>query len=216
VARGGRAAQRRNAARTRARIVAAARTEFSRSGFAGTRVGTIARHADVTPSLIFYYFQNKAGLYRAVTEQRLPTDVPVSSPPPTRGEALDWPLQLFGATEATEDAIRAVLREGIGTERSRPLLSDAARRRARFQQQVGRVRGLQQAGGLPADLAAEQLTLLLYVLGVYPYMLPQSAHLITGGGPADPAFRVRFETFVHDLVQLLAHHGAAGGRAAST
>jgi hypothetical protein len=68
---------------------------------------------------------------------------------------------------------------------------------------VARVRSVQTAGGLPADVDAEHLTLLLYILGVYPYMLPQSAHLITGGGPDDPAFRSNFETFVGDLAHLL-------------
>src|SRR5439155_20173416 len=73
-----RAVQRRNAELTRARIVTAARKEFGRSGFEGARIGAIARRAGVNPSLIFYYFQNKAGLYRAVSEQRLASYVPPS------------------------------------------------------------------------------------------------------------------------------------------
>src|SRR5947207_978807 len=88
-----RAVLRRDAERTRSRIVTAARKEFGRSGFAGARVGTIARRAGVNPSLIFYYFQNKAGLYRAVSEQRLASYAPPSAgPEPTREEVLDWPV----------------------------------------------------------------------------------------------------------------------------
>src|SRR5204862_5008656 len=140
--------------------------------------------AGVNPSLIFYYCQNKAGLYRAVSEQRLASYVPPSGRRvPTREEVLEWPVWLFRLSEETQDAVRQVLREGIGTERSRPPLIEEERRRESFQQQVARVRRVQLAGGLPSDLDAEHLTLLLYMLGVYPYMLPQSAHLIAGGGP---------------------------------
>jgi len=143
-------------------------------------------------------------LYRAVSEQRLASYVPPSGGVvPTREEVLGWPVWLFGLGEETQDAIRQVLREGIGTERSRPPLIEEERRRESFQQQVARVRRIQHAGGLPSDLDAEHLTLLLYMLGVYPYMLPQSAHLIAGGGPEDPAFRSSFETFIRDLMRVL-------------
>ena len=77
-------------------------------------------------------------------------------------------------------------------------------RRESFQQQVARVRRVQQDGGLPSELDAEHLTLLLYILGVYPYVLPQSANLIVGGGPDNAAFRTSFEAFVRDLTQVLA------------
>jgi AcrR family transcriptional regulator len=209
------AGSRRNAERTRGRIVTAARKEFGRSGFEGARVGAIARRAGVNPSLIFYYFQNKAGLYRAVSEQRLASYVPPSGGRTPRDEVLEWPLWLFGLGEETQDAIRQVLREGIGTERSRPPLIEEERRRESFQQQVARVRRIQRAGGLPSDLDAEYLTLLLYMLGVYPYMLPQSAHLIAGGGPEDPAFCSSFEIFVRDLVHVLDVEASAGEGATS-
>jgi TetR/AcrR family transcriptional regulator len=211
-----RVVHRRNAERTRGRIVAAARKEFGRSGFAGARVDAIARRAGVNPSLIFYYFHNKAGLYRAVSEQRLASYVPPSAGgAPTREEVLEWPLWLFRLSEETQDAVHQVLREGIDTERSRPPLIEEERRRESFQQQVARVRRIQRAGGLPSDLDAEYLTLLLYMLGVYPYMLPQSAHLITGDGPEDPPFRSSFENFVRDLLQVLDGEAAPVEGAAS-
>lgn len=48
------------------RIVAAARDEFSRRGFAGARVDQIARRAGVNKQLLFYYYHSKRGLFQAV------------------------------------------------------------------------------------------------------------------------------------------------------
>src|SRR5882724_5152694 len=51
------------------RIVAAAREEFARRGFAGARVEQIARQAGVNKQLLFYYFHSKRGLFQAVLAQ---------------------------------------------------------------------------------------------------------------------------------------------------
>lgn len=51
------------------RIVAAAREEFARRGFAGARVDQIARHAGVNKQLLFYYYHSKRGLFQAVLTQ---------------------------------------------------------------------------------------------------------------------------------------------------
>src|SRR5258705_13341718 len=51
------------------RIIAAAREEFARRGFAGARVEQIARRAAVNKQLLFYYFHSKRGLFQAVLAQ---------------------------------------------------------------------------------------------------------------------------------------------------
>lgn len=51
------------------RIVAAAREEFSRRGFAGARVEQIAHRAGVNKQLLFYYYHSKRGLFQAVLAQ---------------------------------------------------------------------------------------------------------------------------------------------------
>lgn len=51
------------------RIVAAARDEFARRGFAGARVEQIVRRAGVNKQLLFYYYHSKRGLFQAVLEQ---------------------------------------------------------------------------------------------------------------------------------------------------
>ncbi|MGQ3674920.1 TetR/AcrR family transcriptional regulator [Xanthobacter sp. TB0139] len=61
-------APKRDSAATRARILDAAREAFARDGFAGARVERIAAQAGTNVQLIYRYFGNKHGLYRAVLE----------------------------------------------------------------------------------------------------------------------------------------------------
>ena len=51
---------------TRADILSAARTVFARRGFSGTSVREVAEAAHVNKAMIYYYFQDKVDLYRAV------------------------------------------------------------------------------------------------------------------------------------------------------
>src|ERR1700681_902691 len=63
--------QQRDLNRTRERIMAAAQKEFAASGFAGAPADAIARRARVNERMIFYCFDSKEGLYRAVLAQKL-------------------------------------------------------------------------------------------------------------------------------------------------
>ncbi len=55
--------------RTRDTILDAAEPLFANAGFEGTTTKTIGRAAGVNPALIYYYFDDKAGLYRACLER---------------------------------------------------------------------------------------------------------------------------------------------------
>jgi len=58
----------RDADRTRGEILEAARSEFARIGFSGSRVDEVARLTNTTKGMIYYYFGSKEGLYVAVLE----------------------------------------------------------------------------------------------------------------------------------------------------
>lgn len=51
---------------TRERLLAAAAAEFAARGFAGASVDRIARTARANKAMIYYHFQSKAALYRAI------------------------------------------------------------------------------------------------------------------------------------------------------
>jgi AcrR family transcriptional regulator len=59
----------RDPGQTRARILAAAKAEFARAGLGGARVDRIAALAGANKRMLYYYFDSKDGLFRAVLEQ---------------------------------------------------------------------------------------------------------------------------------------------------
>jgi len=59
----------RDPERTQADLLAVATEEFARDGFFGARVDKIAARSRTTKRMIYYYFQDKQGLYTAVLEQ---------------------------------------------------------------------------------------------------------------------------------------------------
>src|SRR5512144_8215 len=61
----------RDPERTRARILAAALSEFAAKGFAGARVARIARRARVNKRMLYHYFGNKDGLFREILGRKL-------------------------------------------------------------------------------------------------------------------------------------------------
>ena len=67
-ARNTRRGLRRDPQATRQRILVAATAEFSRHGFSGGRVDRISRAARSFDRMLYYYFRDKAGLFRAVLE----------------------------------------------------------------------------------------------------------------------------------------------------
>ncbi|MDQ0503350.1 TetR/AcrR family transcriptional regulator [Xanthobacter agilis] len=83
--------RKRDAAATRARILDAARAAFAHAGFAGARVDAIARAAGTNVQMIYRYFGDKEGLYRAVLEatyahlRALEQGLDLSALPPAEG-----------------------------------------------------------------------------------------------------------------------------------
>jgi TetR/AcrR family transcriptional regulator len=184
---------------TRARILAAALKEFAAKGYDGARVEAIARRAHVTKGLIFYYFPSKESLFRELAERRIaPRDDLAAA------NAFDWALGLFGLGEETLDWVRFFLWEGLSIDAEPLDLLMQDRRTEGWQRRVAWVRQQQAAGNLPKELDAAQLTLFVYMLGVFPLMVPQLVYMITGRVPTDPEFRAEFEAFVRGLEQRLA------------
>jgi len=69
VARGGQSGVKRDADRTRARILEGAIAEFAAKGYSGARVEAICRAARANPRMLYHHFGDKDGLYLSVLEE---------------------------------------------------------------------------------------------------------------------------------------------------
>jgi len=100
--------------RRRDAILAAARSEFARHGFAGARIERIAEAAVVNKQLIFHYFHSKEGLYSAAVSAIFATwqPVPDSGTPPSEhlrqltAHLVEWLSDNPGAARAIAEAER--------------------------------------------------------------------------------------------------------------
>lgn len=59
----------KDAAATRAEILAVATREFAENGYSGARIETIVAQMSTSKRMIYYYFHDKRGLYMAVVEE---------------------------------------------------------------------------------------------------------------------------------------------------
>ncbi|WP_319530207.1 TetR/AcrR family transcriptional regulator [uncultured Cohaesibacter sp.] len=102
----------------RADILRAAKTEFAKHGLAGTRVKDIADRIQTSRRMIFYYFSDKEGLYRAVLEEAYKSvreaeeELNLDGLPPIK--ALSKLVEFtFDHHRQNEDFIRLVMNENM-------------------------------------------------------------------------------------------------------
>lgn len=100
----------KDAVRTRERILAAARREFARVGFTGTKVRDIAVSANVSPNLITRYFGGKEGLFVAATEVHLKLDMLSDGPRESIGRRLAEGIVTRWTTMEGQDPLLVLLR----------------------------------------------------------------------------------------------------------
>jgi TetR/AcrR family transcriptional regulator len=195
------AQRRRDPERSRERILGAAVEEFGEHGYAGARVGRIAARAGVNAQLISYYFDGKAGLYRALLS-RWRTTVDETSRP-------DRPLDEVAAdyvmlTKENRTWARLLVWEALGdsppdhAEPERPAEPDF------LVEQLAELRRRQANGEIAADLDPAHLMLALFAAAAAPTMLPQIARRIVGGDPDSEEFLVAYREQVARLVRHLA------------
>jgi TetR/AcrR family transcriptional regulator len=194
--------RRRDPDRTRERILSAAVEEFGEHGYAGARVGRIATRAGVNAQLISYYFDGKAGLYRALLSRWRATATTINRP--------DRPLHEIVAeyvivTREHRSWARMLIWEALGDSPPEP--GEPGNERARepdfLVEQVAETRRRQANGELAADLDPAHLTLALFALAGAPTMLPQIARRITGADPDSEEFRTAYRDQVARLVRHL-------------
>ena len=192
--------QQRDLNRTRERIMAAAQKEFAASGFAGARTDAIARRARVNERMIFYCFDSKEGLYRAVLTQKLSSEAALIESTPDENFTSSL-VRGFAESCDEVDSLRMWLWEALD-RRNRKLVAEEERR-AYFQARVAHWRRAKANGKLPPDADEELLLLASSALRAFPLALPQATALITGMDPFGPEFREKWSAFLEWISERL-------------
>jgi TetR/AcrR family transcriptional regulator len=175
----------RNPERTRERILSAALKEFAAKGFAGARVDVIARRAAINKRMLYHYFRDKEGLFRAVLRQKISERrVWAASLPGDPAERLPF---WFQAACADADWIRLLEWEALQGD-GRKVIDETARR-AQASDWLKRLRQRQARGELSAEFDARHLALAMQSLTMYPMAFPQMTRLIMGRSVDDGKFQ---------------------------
>ena len=192
--------QQRDLNRTRERIMAAALKEFAARGFAGARTDAIACRARVNERMIFYCFDSKEGLYRAVLQQKLSEKAALLESTPDE----DFTTGLVkGFAECCDDIDALRMWQWEALDKSNRKLVAEEERRAFLQAEVARWRRAKESGILPADADEEMLLLVSCALRTFPLAMPQATSLVTGMDPLDPEFQRKWSACLEWIGQRL-------------
>ena len=164
--------QQRDLNRTRERIMAAAQKEFAAHGFAGARTDAIARRARVNERMIFYCFESKEGLYRAVLAKHLSAKAAMIESMPDE----DFASSLVrGFAECCDDIDSLRMWQWEALDKSNRKLVAEEERRTFLQSEVARWRRAKATGILPPDADEEMLLLVSSALRAFPLICPRSS-----------------------------------------
>ncbi|GAA1461625.1 TetR family transcriptional regulator [Williamsia maris] len=171
----------RNAPRTRAALVSAARKRFADDGFAATTVRAVAADAGVDAALVMRYFGSKRGLYEAATEVDL--HLPDFTAVPRRRLGAVIVETFLNRWEGPEGEPLRVLLASAATEPTA-----AEQMRAIF---AGQVRPAVTAAGADPDVHIEVIAstligmaMMRYVLRVPDVVALGPAEIVERFGPA--------------------------------
>src|ERR1700720_4349825 len=171
---------------TRERILAAARSDFGKSGYEGTTIRGIAAQARVDPALVMHYFDSKDGVFRAAV--KFPVD-PAEFIPRLLAPGLDGLgerlVRVFVEPwdSPAGSPLLGLIRSVVGNEDAAALLREFVTREV-----LGRIaRALElDQPQLRAALVASQLVglaMIRYVVKVEPLASARTDNLVAWLGP---------------------------------
>lgn len=182
--------KRRHPGQTRDGILEAATNEFAARGFAGARIGRIARHAGVNRAMLYYYFQSKRGLFEETLRQASIGAGNWDDADPV-GSLVRW------FRTAVQDPRRVRLLQWETLE-GQVLRTDASG------SQVEAFASLVRVFGDDAD--ARHKALLVVSATLLPIALPGLTEKLVGHSPSEPIFESAHERWIRLLIGLLSEH----------
>jgi TetR/AcrR family transcriptional regulator len=195
----------RNPERTRARILSAALAEFAARGFAGARVDAIARRAGVNKRMLYHYFDDKEGLFRAVLRHKIAERQARAGG--LSGDPAESLVFWFEAACGDADWVRMLEWEALQSES--PLIDEEQRLQA-VAEALRRIRQSQGRGQIDPRLDPRQIMLAMRSLTMFPSAFPQLTRLITGRDVTDPRFQKERAAFLRRFAAAFRPRDAAG------
>lgn len=197
---------------TKARILEAAAAEFGERGYEAASIRSIARRADVDPSLVHHYFDDKSALVAEVVAVPLRPDRIVQG-------ALDGPIEELGArllhavlaaweNPSVRPAAKAAMRSAIGQGPVARMLREFLRREIMLRLAT-RLGGADDAE-LRAELAASQVVgiiMVRYILEFEPIASASEDELVARVAPV-VQFHLTGDPRVLDSATARAHNSA--------
>jgi TetR/AcrR family transcriptional regulator len=178
---------------TRERILNAAIREFSEHGLAGARTGSIAAVAGVNKALLYYYFQDKEGLYaeslEAVAGKVAGAALAVLELDCSPGERmLRFALQHFDRV-FRQQGFQALLQQEMIRFRQGQSSSMGIIAKAAFEPMFARALAIAEEGTRAGELVKVDVMQMMYcALGanVFYFLSAPLMSLITGADPLEP------------------------------
>jgi TetR/AcrR family transcriptional regulator len=190
--------RKRDPERTRERLLEAALVEFGEHGYAGARIGAIAKRAGVNQQLISYYFDGKEGLFqalqsrwRAMSEQASAPDRPLA----------DVVAEFLRLNAENRPWARMLVWGALADDGAAPDDDPF------FAGMVDDLRRRQDAGEIAAGFDPAHLMLLLFGAVLAPTAVPQVARQLTGLDPESPEFRDAYAAQLKLVIARLAGPG---------
>src|ERR1019366_1819712 len=187
----------RNPDRPRRAILDAALQEFSAGGFAGARVDVIARRAKINKRMLYHYFSDKEGLFRAVLRHKINERMSRAEAQAPKTDQVSTVPLWFQQNCQDADWVRLLAWESLQTTGEKVL--DETERRRVSRRATDRIRQRQVTGVLRADVAAVHLQLAKVSLAMFPLALPQLVRIIVGCSPHDPKFQREYARFLETI-----------------
>ena len=155
---------------TRQKIMEAALKEFAHSGYRGASVQAIVDGARVTKPTLYYYFSNKAALYKALVDSAHDERFHLMQQAAEKGKTLEEKLveiitALFGFLETNRELIRLTFASAFASPGELPADMDY---REKPQRNFDFLQSLMKrelaAGRLDREFSADELTLGIWGL----------------------------------------------------
>jgi len=199
----------RNPERTRSRILSAALKEFAAKGFAGARVDAIARRAAINKRMLYHYFGDKEGLFRAVLRRKIAERQAWAEN--LSGDPAESLTFWFEATCKDTDWVRLLEWEALQNDGDHVI--DEKQRLAAVALGLKRIRQRQARGQIASEFDPRHVMLAMRSLTMFPVAFPQLTKLIMGRPVSDPVFQKERAAF---LKQLAAAFQPAAARRINT